>query len=78
MKHGGDNIMLWRCFAAAGTERLFTVEGTMYNVQSHETGTANPVWVFLDSFYRKVPGREFAKSIMKEGWRLTNLLILNI
>lgn len=25
VKHGGDNIMVWECFSAAGTERLVRV-----------------------------------------------------
>ncbi len=29
VKHGGGNIMLWRCFSAKGTEQLHHIKGTM-------------------------------------------------
>ena len=29
VKHGGDSIMLWECFSAAGAARLVSIEGKM-------------------------------------------------
>ena len=29
MKHGGGNIILWGCFSAKGTGRLYHIEGRM-------------------------------------------------
>jgi hypothetical protein len=29
VKHGGDSIMLWGCFSAAGTGRLVRIDGKM-------------------------------------------------
>ena len=29
MKHGGDSIMLWGCFAAGGTSALHKLDGIM-------------------------------------------------
>ena len=29
VKHGGGNIMLWRCFAAGGTGALHQIDGIM-------------------------------------------------
>ncbi len=29
VKHGGRNIMLWRCFSAKGKEQVHRIKGTM-------------------------------------------------
>ena len=29
IKHGGDRVMVWGCFAAAGPEQLAVTDGTM-------------------------------------------------
>ena len=36
VKHGGDSIMLWRCFSAAGTGRLVRIEGKMNGANYRE------------------------------------------
>ena len=37
MKNGGGSIKLWLCFSAAGTGRLFRVEGLMNGAKIRET-----------------------------------------
>ena len=36
VNHGGDNIMLWSCFSAAGTGRLVRIEGKMNGAKYRE------------------------------------------
>jgi hypothetical protein len=36
VKYGGGNIMLWRCFSAAGTGRLVRIEGKMNGAKYRE------------------------------------------
>jgi hypothetical protein len=36
VKHGGDSIILWGCFTAAGTGRLVRVEGKMNRARYRE------------------------------------------
>jgi hypothetical protein len=34
--HGGDSIILWGCFSAAGTGRLVRIEGNMHGAKYRE------------------------------------------
>uniref|UniRef100_A0AAZ3PVF5 Tc1-like transposase DDE domain-containing protein n=1 Tax=Oncorhynchus tshawytscha TaxID=74940 RepID=A0AAZ3PVF5_ONCTS len=36
VKHGGGSIMLWVCFSAAGTRRLFRIEAKMNGAKYRE------------------------------------------
>jgi hypothetical protein len=36
VKHGGCSIMLWGCFSAAGTKRLFRIKGKMNGAKYRE------------------------------------------
>ena len=41
VKHGGDSIMLWGCFSAAGTGRLVRIEGKMNGAMKSSSRTSD-------------------------------------
>ena len=55
VKHGGDSIMLWGCFSAAGTGRLVKIEGQLNGAKHREILDEN----LLQSDQDIILGRRF-------------------
>ncbi len=57
VKHGGGNIMLWRCFSAKGTEQLHRIKGMMDRAMYHQgqgieasQGIENGLWMGIPAW----------------------------
>ncbi len=51
IKHGGGNIMLWRCFSAKGTGQLHRIKGTMDGAMYRQgQGIENGSWMGIPAW----------------------------